>query len=94
MAYKVTSMRIPLFFQCCVGNTEYIRNKIHTNLKQKNNNVKQPSLSTCKVYCGYQLENVFFKSQVHEHLIRGGMIVSERKAQETLTHEKEKLQTH
>ena len=55
----------PQFIQWGLENTEYIRNEIHTNLTQKSDNVKQPSLSTCTVYCGYQLENIFFKSQIH-----------------------------
>jgi hypothetical protein len=37
-------------------NSEYIRNKIPTHLTEKDNNVKQPSLSEGTVYCGYQLK--------------------------------------
>ena len=69
-------------------NSEYIRNKIPTHLREKDNNVKQPSLSKCTVHCGYQLKNGFLYSQTKKNLMRDGMRAKDRKGQETFVYER------
>ena len=51
-------MKISTIFPMMYGNTENIRNEFPTNITQKNNKVKQPSLSK---YCGYRLDHYVFK---------------------------------
>lgn len=53
MAYKsVTNENFHYFSNDVWDDRGYIRNEIPTDLTQKNNNVKQPSLSKCSVYYG------------------------------------------
>ena len=94
MPYEsVTNDNLHYFSNEVWKTTENIRNEIHTNLTEINKNVNQPSLSKCTVYCGYNLENIFLKSQRYENWIRCDEW-QRQKSTETLVHESKKSQAH